>query len=214
MQDDLQVVRAELLTAGQLNAVRRIYDDGFPPELQVPFPELTSGGPADLLLAAVVRGRPVGFASQMRLGPDWTFLRYYAVAPECRRQGAGLKLWQLVRATLASAGWPSQVVLEVENPGHARTAAEFDIRTGRIAFWERCGARLIDLPGYLMPDISGLASPEPMLLMTVPASDGAAPRPAEVARLVAEVYSRRYGLGSDHPMVSAALASIPGAEPG
>jgi GNAT superfamily N-acetyltransferase len=214
MHDDLRVVRAELLTDHQLRAVRRIYDQGFPPELRVPFPGLASGGPADLMIAAVDGGQPVAFASQMLLGPDWTFLRYYAVGHDCRRRGVGLKFWRLLRAALAGAGWPSQIVLEVEDPRLAADTAERRVRSGRIAFWERCGARLADVPGYLMPDIAGLASPEPMLLMTVTAADRAALGPADVTALVAELYSGRYGLGSDHPMVSAALASIPGGTSG
>jgi hypothetical protein len=59
-----------------------------------------------------------------------------------------------------------------------------------------------------MPDITGLASPEPMLLMSSGPADTADLPRGELPALVTALYTERYGLDARHPLVAAALASL------
>jgi hypothetical protein len=208
--DDLLVRRAGELTADQLDQVRQIYLEAFPPELRVPFAELAVVTPTDLMLAAVDGTEPVGFAANMLLGDSgWTFLRYYAVAGRRRRTGTGMRFWTLVRPALTAAGWPGRLVFEVEDPAQPGCEpAEQEVRRGRIAFWQRCGARLLDVTGYVMPDLTGFSAPEPMRLMACDDAGPGALSLAEVAGLVTSLYTSRYGLRPGDPLVAGALASI------
>ncbi len=209
LPEELRVLHSAELTRRQLDRVLGVYEQAFPSELRVPFADLATPSPADLMLVAVDRGGPVGFAANMLLGQSgWTFLRYYGISASRRRQGIGLRFWRLLLPALTAAGWPTQIVFEVEHPRHAAgDTAEERIRRGRIAFWRSCGARLLDVSGYVMPELTGQAVPEPMLLMAYTA-DGGELSPDAVAGLVTTLYSRRYGLEAQHPMVAAAVASI------
>jgi hypothetical protein len=207
--EGLRVLHSAQLTRRQLDKVLGVYEQAFPPELRVPFADLASPSPAGLMLVAVDRGEPVGFAANMLLGQSgWAFLRYYGISASRRRQGIGLSFWRLLRPALTAAGWPTQIVFEVEDPRHAAgDAAEERVRRGRIAFWRSCGVRLLDVSGYVMPELTDQASPEPMLLMAYTAGGGELSRGA-VAGLVTTLYSCRYGLEAEHPMVVAAVTSI------
>jgi hypothetical protein len=208
--NDLRVARSSQLTRDQQDQVAEIYAQAFPPELRVPFAELAAPGPSRVMHVAVAGSEPIGFAASMLLGQTgWTFLRYYCISAARRRHGAGLHFWRLLLTALDGAGWPARIVFEVEDPRHAATdQAEKSVREARIAFWERCGARLLPVDGYVMPDLAGLSAPEPMRLMAHdPASRGQLP-PGQISGLVAALYSCRYGLDGDDPMVLAALGSI------
>ncbi len=208
--DDLLVLRSDELTLHQQNQVADIYVQAFPPELRVPLAELATPGPAALMHVAVDGHEAVGFAATMLLGQTgWVFLRYYGISATRRRHGIGLRFWPLLLTALASAGWPAQVVFEVEDPRQsAANPTEKGVREARIAFWQRCGARLLPVDGYVMPDLAGLAAPEPMRLMAYEAASGGQLLPDQVGNLVAALYSCRYGLDGDDPMVVAALGSI------
>jgi hypothetical protein len=209
---DVRVVRSDELSVDQRQQVADIYAQAFPPELRVPFAELASPGPAGLMHVAIEGSEPVGFAASMLLGDTgWTFLRYYGISATRRRRGVGLRFWPLLLTALGYADWPARIVFEVEDPRQAvADPPERGVRDARIAFWERCGARLLPVDGYVMPDLAGLAAPEPMRLMAYdPATGGQLP-PGQVTDLVAALYSCRYGLAGDDPMVLAALASIAG----
>jgi len=206
---ELRVLPASALKATQLHQVAEVYEQCFPAHLRVPFAPLATETQTDLMLVALADSLPVGFAANMRLGDaGWTFLRYYGVAASRRRQGLGLRFWRLVLPALAHAGWPVRVVFEVEDPRPVDCdPAEQRVRTGRIGFWESCGARLLDIDGYVMPDLTGLAGPEPMLLMACSGNENRL-TPDQTAELVTALYGYRYGLRSGHPMVTNALASI------
>jgi hypothetical protein len=208
--DDLRVVRSDELTPDQQDQVAGIYAQAFPPELRVSFAELVAPSPTGLMLVAVDGSEPVGFAASMLIGQTgWTFLRYYAISAARRRRGVGLRFWRLLLTDLESAGGPARIVFEVEDPLQAAAdPAERSVRDARIAFWERCGARLLPVDGYVMPDLAGLSAPEPMRLMAYDADTGGQLAPDRVAELVAALYSCRYGLDAADPMVLAALGSI------
>lgn len=208
--NDLRVASSSELTRDQQDQVAQIYAQAFPPELRVPFAELATPGPSRVMHVAVGGSEPIGFAASMLLGQTgWTFLRYYCISATHRRHGAGLRFWRLLLAALETAGWPTRIVFEVEDPRHAATdPAEKSVREARIAFWEHCGARLLPVDGYVMPDLAGLSAPEPMRLMTHdPTGPGQLP-PGQIPGLIAALYSCRYGLDGDDPMVLAALGSI------
>ncbi len=208
--DDLRVVNCDELALDQQAQVVDIYAQAFPPELRVPFAELAKPGPGGLLHVAVDGSEPVGFAANMLLGQTgWTFLRYYGISAARRGRGVGQRFWPLLLAALEYAGFPTRIVFEVEDPRDAAAdPAEEAVRVARIIFWERCGARLLPVDGYVMPDLAGLAAPEPMRLMAYDAASGSNLPPGLVADLVAALYTCRYGLDGNDPMVLAALGSI------
>lgn len=195
------------LTDAQVAGVREIYQQAFEPHHQVPFAELAATGPADLLLVALDDREPVGFAALRLLGAaGWTFLRYYAITADRRGTGVGQRFWRQLQPCLEAVGWPARIAFEVEDPEHVSGAGGREIAAARIAFWTRCGCQLLPVTGYVMPDYAG-APPEPMLLMASdPATD--AIDSDVTAELVRAIYSGRYQLGPEHPLVAAALASI------
>lgn len=207
---NLEVAAIGTLGREQLRQVREIYEEAFPPALRVPFADLIKTGDHDQMLVALDGSAAAGFAS-LRLLPSasWTFLRYYAVASARRSKGTGRQFWPLVTVTASAAGWPDRVVFEVEDPDEAgQDAAERVVRQRRLRFWASLGARLLAVPGYVLPDYTGSGFTEPILLM---ASDpaGRSPRsPGELRSLVLAVYTDRYGLAGTDPLVTGALASI------
>jgi hypothetical protein len=205
----LAVRRIGELTGAQVTAVVQIYDQAFPPHLQVPFAELAAAGPADDLLVALLGGEPVGFAAVKLLDrKSWVFLRYFGVSLATRRHGIGLRFWRQLVPAVRGLGWPGRIVFECEHPDHAVDSEERRVCTGRIEFWKRCGCFLLPVGDYVMPDISGLAAPEPMVLMAWDPGAAGMLADAEVRGLVLELYQRRYQLPLDDPLVRRALASI------
>jgi hypothetical protein len=208
----LAAVPAADLPARQLERVAAIYADSFSAGLRVPFAELSQPPGTTRLLVALAGPDPAGFAATRLLGSaGWTFLRYFAIDRARRSQGYGREFWRILLAELAGTGWPARVVFEVEDPAEAPgDPAERLVRHRRLAFWTAAGARLLPVPGYVMPDYTG-AGTEPVLLMAGAAPDS--PRWPEstdaVRSLVRGIYTDRYGLAPGDPLVSRALASIP-----
>ena len=207
----LVVKPVDALSGGQLARVRAIYEDAFSPDLRVPFRELTQTGDADQTFVAMDGQAPVGVAALRLLGSaGWSFLRYFAIAGERRSQGLGRQFWPLLHLSLRKHAWPASIIFEVEDPGEATgDEAQRETRERRISFWTACGACLLPVPGYLLPDYTGSGTTEPMLLM---ASAPAAEQPVHGDRLrglILAIYTDRYGLAPDGPLVSRALASIP-----
>jgi hypothetical protein len=200
------------LSDHQLIRVRTIYDEAFAANLRVPFGELSQPGDGDLMLVALEGTMPAGFAALRFLGSvDWTFLRYFAIDRERQGQGLGGEFWRLLQAALAQEAWPERTVFEVEDPGETGTdQAERAIRERRIRFWTACAARLLPAPGYVLPDYTGSGMTEPMLLMaaTPAADDGRLIDGDRLKSLVLAIYTDRYGMAPDDPLVSRALASI------
>jgi GNAT superfamily N-acetyltransferase len=225
---DCSVIPIRALTGAQLARIGNIYAEAFSPDLRVPFRELTAEGDIDRTLVALDGRSAVGFAALRLLrSVDWSFLRYFAIDASRRGQGIGRQFWDLLPDCLQAGAWPRRIVFEVEDPAEAAgspaeaagspaeaagSAAERVIRERRIRFWTDCGARLLPVPGYVLPDYTGSGMTEPMLLMAgapeaTPVVEGDALR-----SLVLAIYSGRYGLPGTHPLVSRALASIPAAK--
>jgi hypothetical protein len=126
-------------------------------------------------------------------------------------QGLGREFWELLQVAKSKEAWPECTVFEVEIPGEAGAdQGERVIRERRVRFWTACGARLLPAPDYASPDYTGSGTTEPMLLMAAThAAQG--DRLAEGDRLkslVLAIYTDRYGMAPDDPLVSRALASI------
>lgn len=207
--NSLTARRADELAAAQFAAVRAIYEDSFPARHRVPFAGLARSGPLDAMHVVLDEDAPVGFAAVKLLDSvGWVFLRYFAIDAARRRERLGRSLWELLLGCLASDGWPHPVCFEVEDPAEAADdEAERMIREGRARFWGSCGAVRLPVPGYLMPGIAGPAPPEPVLLMA-PAAAAARMLPGDLAGLVSAIYSERYGLPAEDPLVRRALNSI------
>ncbi len=198
------------LDAVQRRQLHRIYEEAFPAQLRVPLAKLAAPGPRDQLLVAIDGAVPVGFASARLLADaDWVFLRYFGVAADRRRERLGLQFWQRLVPSLVAAGWPARIALEVEDPADAREdSTEEAVRRGRIRFWQRCGAVSLPVPGYVMPALTEVGSPEPMILMAADPDSPDSLSPHRLAALVQAIYTEHYLLGRDHPLPAAALASI------
>jgi Acetyltransferase (GNAT) family len=208
--DELRVVHARDLTSRQRVHVRQIYHQAFAPHHRVPFGELAAAGQGDILLAALEGAEPVGFAAARLLGvAGWTFLRYYGIAAHRRRTGLGQRFWRQFSPAAQAAGWPARIAFEVEDPAHMASQGARETAAARVAFWTRCECQVLPVTRYVMPDISGLGEPEPMLLMASEPATVTIAGPA-VADLVLAIYQGRYELGPGHPLVIAALSSISG----
>lgn len=197
------------LDGTQIARAAGIYQDSFPDHLRVPFAELAESGPRDNLHIALDGDQPVGLAAVKRLeAVGWTYLRYFAVDPKRRREHLGMDLWRLLGEAIAADRWPDLICLEAEDPAQAIDDADQRVREARVSFWTRCGAVPLPVPGYVMPDITGLAAAEPMLLMA-PASAASQAQGERLAGLVLALYTERYGLPPEDVLVAQALDSIP-----
>lgn len=207
---DLAVMPVYALSEGQLGRAQVIYEGAFSPDLRVPFSELTRTGDTDRTFVAMDGTRPTGIAVVRLLGSvEWSFLRYFAIAGERRGRGLGRRFWQLLQRSLRAEGWPASVIFEVEDPADAAgDEAEWVIRERRISFWAGCGARLLPASGYVLPDYTACGTTEPMLLMAATPAIVPPARGDRLRKLVLAIYTDRYGLAPDDPLVSRALASI------
>ena len=207
----LAITAVDTLSKEQLARVQVIYEGAFSPDLRVPFGDLTRPGRADQTFVALEDRVPAGFAALRRLGSvEWSFLRYFAIADERRSQGLGRRFWRLLHQSLQEQAWPARVIFEVEDPGQAAgDDGERVIRDRRISFWTACGARLLPASGYVLPDYTACGMTEPMLLMAAaPAAAMAAGHRDGLRKLILAIYTDRYGMAPDDPLVTRALASI------
>jgi len=207
---ELRVRPVAELDSRQRSQLELVYAQAFPARLRVPLAELAAPGPRDQLLVALTGDDVAGFAALRRLDAvRWVFLRYYGVATDRRRQRLGLKFWQRLTPVLAAAGWPARIAFEVEDPAEAPAdPVEQDVRRGRIAFWENCGAVTLPVPRYVMPAFTPLSSAEPMILMAADPGGLGRLGAAGLAELVRAIYAGHYGLEQGHSLMAAALNSI------
>jgi GNAT superfamily N-acetyltransferase len=208
----------EALDAGAAGEIRRIYEDGFPAHLRADFTTLADRPEPGEAALALVRGRqPCGFVMLRWLGETgWTFLRYFVVDERLRGQGVGATMWDKLLARLRAEG-STLLVFDVEDPDEPGCdPAESTVRSRRIRFYQRHGARLLPVRGYRNPHGSGdQAGWTPMLLMAAPvAPDTPAPGAAEAPAIVSAVYWHRWTLEPGHPWVRATQVVTPGASSG
>jgi GNAT superfamily N-acetyltransferase len=203
----------EALDTTAVDAVRRIYEEGFPDRLRAGFASLTDEREdGETALALAHRRQPCGFAMLRRLGgTGWTYLRYFVVDQRRRGQGLGGIMWDLLTARLRAEGG-TLLVFDVEDPGEPGCGpAEADVRTRRVGFYQRHGAVVLPVRGYRTPH--GSADGDgwtPMLLMAAPVPAGrAAPGAGEAGTIVSAVYQHRWRLEPGHPRIAAAQVVAP-----
>ena len=174
-------------------AARAIYEASFPPSLRAPWSDLTHHRGDEEFLVLVADDRDVlGTALVRRLGEtDIAFVRYLAVDPAHRGRGLGEMLVAMLRDRLRATG-VAALLLDVEKPVGAH--AEDDRR--RIAFYERCGLSLLDVPGYAPPEHGETGEIVPLLLMGQALDDGAPLAGSRLADAVSAVLLHRYGVQS------------------
>lgn len=194
------------VSAVQLEAVRAIYEDAFPPELRADFDGLL----ADRLVVRVSdAGAPEGLAVLRDLGDTgWVFLRYYAVG--VRGGGIGTTMLGELADLLATEG-STLLVWDVEDPDEPGLSEEHVAEhRRRIAFYERAGGVVLPVTDYAPPHGEDLGDHAPQLrLMCLPLG-GDSPSAREV---LLTTMLLRYELPPEHPAVQRALASLPADPP-
>jgi GNAT superfamily N-acetyltransferase len=174
-------------------AARRIYEESFPPSLRAPWKALVDHRLDErFVVLADTDGTPVGITLIRRLGDtDMAFVRYLAVDPARRDQGLGSQLVAHLRELLRDGG-VGVLLLDVEKPVDAH--AEDDRR--RIAFYQRCGLDLLDVPDYSPPEHGETGEIVPLLLMGEVLDGGTALTGARLSEAVRAVLLHRYGVQS------------------
>lgn len=175
-------------------AARAIYEASFPPSLRAPWSDLVNHRPDERFVVLVDGTATVGIALIRRLGDTaMAFVRYLAVDPTRRDRGLGSQLVRHLRETLRSGGI-DVLLLDVEQPVGAH--AEDDRR--RIAFYERCGLSVLDVPGYAPPEHGETGEIVPLLLMGEVLDDGAPLTGTRLDEAVHAVLLHRYGVNREN----------------
>jgi GNAT superfamily N-acetyltransferase len=192
----LSLEPVEILSAAAMTALRRIYEEGFPPYQRAEFAAVTTQRQeGELALALMGGGQPCGFAMLRPLdGTGWVFLRYFVVDQAQRGRGLGGQLWEQLTAWLGDAGF-TLLVFDVEDPDEPACGPDqVALRFRRVSFYQRRGASLLPVTGYRAPYVAPETSGwSPMLLMTAPLT--ATPLDPGQARAVVEaVYRFRWEL--------------------
>lgn len=193
----MRLEESSALADDRLDRVREIYEEAFPAELRVPFPDLFVD--RVLVLVDPEGDAPIGFAVVRDLHQtSWAFLRYFAVGP--RGGGAGTTMFRLLTARLAAEG-RTRLLWDLEDPDEPGISpASVAEHARRIGFYERLGARLLPVVEYLPPHDDGHAPH--LRLMDVALAEEPEPTARE---LVETVYRKRYGIPPDHPAVRRTL---------
>lgn len=172
-------------------AARGIYEESFPPSLRAPWTALVDHRHDErFVVLADTDGTAVGITLIRRLGDtDMAFVRYLAVDPARRDRGLGSQLVAQLRELLRDGG-VGVLLLDVEKPLGAH--AEDDRR--RIAFYQRCGLELLDVPDYSPPEHGATGEIVPLLLMGEVLDGGATLTGSRLDEAVRAVLLHRYGV--------------------
>lgn len=176
----------------------------------------TAGEDALLVLAAEADQNPCGLAwawlfrvPEQQGGGMVGYLAALAVDSRQRCQGTGSQLYRDLLAHMREASRLrgqdfAGMMFEVENPIDATDSADRAIRERRLAWYQRLGAKVLDVPSYVQPSL-GEGLPEiPFLLLFHPAQREMTPR------VVCELlYSLVYGRGPEDALVRRAIESCP-----
>ncbi|MFY0406653.1 GNAT family N-acetyltransferase [Solicola sp. PLA-1-18] len=198
MTDALAPVET-LDTAGQ-EAVRAIYEAGFPPAHYSSWESVTSARTAgEEALVFTADGTPLGFVLVRSLVPtDRLFLRYLVVDEARRGEGVGGRVWQHLRDHGRRLD-ASVLVWDVEHPDEPGTdPSEADVRRRRIGFYERLGGVVLPVDDYTNPSLTddGVDVERPMLLLATSLGDDPAVPTDDAAwvdGVVRDVQTYRWG---------------------
>jgi GNAT superfamily N-acetyltransferase len=211
-----RLLPVEELRPAELEHVRRIYEDGFPPHQRAGFRSVTAGRePGELALALTSAGSPAGFAVLRPLGATgWIFLRYFVVDATQRSQGLGGIMWDALTGLLRESGY-SLLVWDLDDPAEPGSDGPEQAQnsTRRIAFYQRHGGTLLPVSGYRTPD-EDEAEPHwtPMLLMAAGLAGGDPPTATApgLREVVGAVYRYRWHLAPGHPQIMRTQVADPG----
>lgn len=189
-----------------LARVQAIYEESFPAAERVPFEEIVEATRAGKEITSDVAlgddGQPIGFAFFSSLdAAGWLFFEYFAVASDRRGAGVGQALSLATTAALRARGEHRPFAIEVEDPAAATDDADRTVREKRIGFWEKVGASMLPVEGYVIPQLDGDGTLA-MKLMWLPGPDSdRVPDEAELLEVVVALYEVGYGLAPDHELV-------------
>lgn len=177
------------------------------------FPVNERVDPADLA-SAVAAGHTEVFVGRDRIGEpvatvigDWyptatvMLLAYLAVTDHGRGQGWGSQLLDHAVTQWRTRLAPNLILAEVERPDRHAGSAEHGNPRARLRFYERHGARALDLP-HFQPALGPTTEPVPGLLLTAlhVTSEGTGPDTETVAGAPVLAFLRRYlGATADTP---------------
>jgi ribosomal protein S18 acetylase RimI-like enzyme len=187
----IQFERSDTPTPSQLEQIRAIYEDSFPPSEQVPFDDIAASIAEFLMLVVAREGdesaRIMGFALVTTL-PDvkLAYLPYFATHRDSRNRGIGARLFRFMVDELARLGDWRALIWEVEMPNPDDPG---DVKNRRIGFYERLGGRIISsATSYCMPNLetSGVV---PSRLMWLPLGDDDWPETPTKSTVIAWIKS-------------------------
>lgn len=169
---------------------RAIYESSFPPSVRAPWSTIVDHRPDEAFVVLADDDRPAGIALLRRLGDTaMAFVRYLAIDPERRDGGLGAQLVAQLRERLRGEGI-GVMLLDVEKPQGAH--ADDDRR--RIAFYERAGMTLLDVPDYAPPEHGETGEIVPLLLMGEVLDQGPPLVGERLDAAVSAVLRYRYGV--------------------
>lgn len=194
--DTIRVARQRQVEAGQLEQLRAIYDDSFPPHERADFSFLVDclASGARWFFVATRDDALLGFAMIVPfVTRDIHLLEYLAVSRDARGAGIGGKLLDGVTAAIRHSQSAIGILLEAE-PDDEGDADERALRARRIAFYARHGAQAVDAPNYRVP-LADRAGTMRMRLLWLPlAANAAAPRGEKLRECTAGILEKSYGV--------------------
>lgn len=188
MPADVRAVPAAA-AGGEFAHLLPLYEEAFPAGERIGAPQLLQGlqaGERRLWVSGEDAG-PGAFATALDLGTGAWLLEHIAAPPRLRGTGAGSRVLAAVLDDLRAHD-AQRLYVESEP---ADTDA---VSAGRLAWYERCGARRV--PGarrYAMPDQRG-GPARPMVLLAAALADAAAPAGDVLERDLVALLHRAYGV--------------------
>ncbi len=136
--------------------VDRIYTDilrpSFPPDELAPLATLRAGvtaGVVTMIAAVDTFGAPHGVAvGEWSSSARVVTLNYLATAPNERSQGIGGRLLSAAISAWQRRYRPCVLLAEVERPDRHRASAQHGDPVARLRFYQRYGARALDVPHF------------------------------------------------------------------
>ncbi|HEY9077362.1 MAG TPA: GNAT family N-acetyltransferase [Anaerolineaceae bacterium] len=169
-----------------------LYETAFPPEERLPvsfFLRVLVNRSADIpedrhLIAVFNMEKFTGLICYWDVEPlKMIYLWYFAVVPEGRNQGTGKQIYHDLVQMIPS-GYLG-MMFDVETPAFASDDNQKNLRSRRIDFYRRNGARLVDGVYYMMQ--AGPFNPEmPMHIMIHPLQELNIQQALEITRQVLE----------------------------
>ncbi|MFK3981001.1 hypothetical protein ACI2K4_11560 [Micromonospora sp. NPDC050397] len=150
---------------------RELLATSFVPDQLVTLDDLREQLGAGTLVASVVvdgdGGLLAGLVGEWSPSTRLMLLSYLVVAPGARGTGIGGYLYAEVVEGWRSGYAPCAILAEVESPTHHTGSPAYGDPAARLRFYQRRGARLLDVP-YLQPALApGLARVDGLLLLAL-----------------------------------------------